>query len=245
MELSRLVERLEGVDCEQVREAISARLDGETSPVPDEALAAHVRTCAPCLSFEAQAVALHRRFRLAAAAPMPDLTDAVVAAVAGDRAIRTRLWRQWQGTRFALAAVAVVEIALTAPSLVLGHDAEAPVHVAHELGSFGLAIAVGLLVAALRPRLAAGMLPIVAIIAGLLLLTAGTDLATGRTQLGDEAPHLLQIAGFLLLLRLATVTAGPGGDEAGWSSVRGVEPRSPSGLPSPALALRERRVVGQ
>ena len=250
---------LSGVECERVREAISAELDGAVSPLAADVVVAHMQSCGPCTAFAQQAAALHRRFRLASARPVPDLTERVLAAVAADGASRRRLWRQWQGTRFTLAAVALVELAFAIPSLLLGHDVQAPQHVAHELGSFNVAVAVGLLLATLRPRLATGMLPIVAIIAGLLLLTAGTDLATNRTQLSDETPHLLQIAGFLLLLRLAIVTGGSNGDDAGWANAPRVDPQDPAestaAAPSQAWVTSaprivpgtqsERRVVGE
>jgi len=229
-----------GVRCEQIRAAISARLDGESTAAEAELVRAHVSGCGECAGFEARAEVLHRRIRVTPAPQMSDMTDRVVAAVAGDATGRQRLWRQWQLTRVALAAVAVGQLLLAAPVLLFGHDEQAPTHIAHEIGSFGFAIAIGLLLAAYRPRLAAGMLPIVGIIAGLLLLTAGSDLALGRTQLADETPHLLDVAGFLLLWRLAKVTGGPVGDESGWASAPGVEPVPPASPATPPL----RRTAG-
>jgi len=206
---------------------VSAWLDGEDVPVDDDAIAEHLARCAACAAYEVEAQRLHRQVRIAPARPLPDLTGRVMAAVAEEAVVRRRLWWQWLTTRGALAAVGLAQLVLAIPVLVLGHDEQAPAHVAHELGSFGLAIGLGLLLAAARPKLAAGMLPIVAIIAALLLLTAGSDLALGRTQLSDEVPHLLDLAGFLLLWRLVKVTAGPGGDESGWATAPGVPPDSP------------------
>jgi hypothetical protein len=99
--------------------------------------------------------------------------------------------------------VAVAQLVLTGPELLLGHDGLAPEHVAHELGAFTAALAVGLVLAAFRPRLANGMVPIVGIVAGLLVLTAWLDASLGHTRITQESPHLLEVAGFLLLLRLA------------------------------------------
>jgi predicted anti-sigma-YlaC factor YlaD len=119
--------------------------------------------------------------------------------------------------------LAVVQLALSGPVLILGHDHAAPAHVAHEVGSFDAALALGLLMAAVRPRLAAGMLPLVAAITGLLVLTAGSDVAAGRTTALAEAPHLLDVVGVLLLLRLTT--AGR------WTAlrIRGLLPPQPAG----------------
>ncbi|MBV9097206.1 MAG: zf-HC2 domain-containing protein [Frankiaceae bacterium] len=220
-----------------MRESISARLDGEAPPLDDAVVAAHVADCGDCAAFAVAAERLHRRVRVSSAQALPDLTERVTAAVANDAAIRRRLWRQWQGTRALLAVVALVEVVMAVPVLLLGHDAAAPVHVAHELGSFDLAIAIGMLLAAYRPRLASGMVPIVAIIALLLLLTAGSDVALGRTQLSDEMPHLLDVGGFLLLWRLAKVSGGSGDDDAGWAAPPGVQPEEPPG----ALAADDAR----
>lgn len=105
--------------------------------------------------------------------------------------------------RLALAVVALAQLALTVPVLFLGRDHQAPVHLAHELGSFGLALAAGFLAAASRPQRARGMLPLVAVAALALLITAIHDLAVGRTDLVDELPHLVAVVGCLLLALLA------------------------------------------
>jgi hypothetical protein len=107
--------------------------------------------------------------------------------------------------RLGLVVVAGAQLAICVPVLLLGHDRSAPVHVAHEMGSFEVAVAIGFLVAARRPGRAMGMLSLTGVAAALLVLTAALDLAAGRTDLWDEAPHLLVVAGWLLLRRLAAV----------------------------------------
>ncbi len=107
--------------------------------------------------------------------------------------------------RLGLVVVAVAQLAVCVPVLLFGHDRSAPVHVAHEMGSFEVAVAIGFLVAARRPGRAMGMLSLMGAAAGLLVLTATLDLVAGRTGLSDEAPHLLVVAGWLLLRWLATV----------------------------------------
>jgi predicted anti-sigma-YlaC factor YlaD len=205
------------VTCEQAREAISAELDGEASAGDLVALAEHLRGCAGCTEFRDRAMALHRRIRVLPAPVVRDVAGDIAARVRTDAANRRRMWWAWVLTRASLVAVGVAQVLLAAPTLLLGHDEQAPTHVAHEVGSFAVAVAVGLLLAAYRPRLSSGMLPIVGIIAGLLLLTAATDVALGRTQLAEEWPHLLDLAGFLLLWRLAKITTGPEADYSGWA----------------------------
>ena len=101
--------------------------------------------------------------------------------------------------------VACTQLALSVPMLVFGQDHSAPLHVAHEMGSFDLAVAVGFLVAVRRPGRAMGMASLVGAAACLLVLTALVDLMAGRTSLADEAPHLLVVVGWLLLRRLASI----------------------------------------
>ncbi|HEY5014390.1 MAG TPA: hypothetical protein VIK61_17030, partial [Acidimicrobiia bacterium] len=95
------------------------------------------------------------------------------------------------------------------PVLLYGRDHTAPVHVAHETGAFAMALAVGFVVAAWRPDRARGMQALVGAAVALLVVTAALDLLHGRTDMGDEAPHLLAIAGWLLLVRVAVATPAP------------------------------------
>lgn len=195
-----------GMTCEQIRESLSARMDGEADPA-DATVDDHVAGCDGCREWLAKAALLHRKVRLAPAPEVPDLTMPVMTAVAAeaaaalDRARHRRLL-----LRVALAAIAVAQLAMAGPLLLFGHDHTAPVHVAHEVGSFDAALGLGLLLAALCPRLAAGMTPLVGVITGLLLLTAASDVIGGRTDLLDEAPHLWDLVGFLVLSHLAFFT---------------------------------------
>jgi hypothetical protein len=46
----------------------------------------------------------------------------------------------------------------------------------------------------------------------LLMVTAALDLAHGRTDFGDEVPHVLAVCGWLLLGRVAAATPAPASD---------------------------------
>ena len=67
------------MDCDALREALSARLDGEDPGVDDAALDAHVAGCRACRAWAEDAAALHRLVRVRAADPVPDLTAAIRA----------------------------------------------------------------------------------------------------------------------------------------------------------------------
>lgn len=71
------------MDCVSYREAVSARLDGETAPVSAAALDRHVANCTDCAAFAAGAGELDQRVRIREAADIPDLTAAILAATGG------------------------------------------------------------------------------------------------------------------------------------------------------------------
>jgi predicted anti-sigma-YlaC factor YlaD len=207
------------VNHDDVRESISASLDGEQGTLSAAAVEDHLRTCADCRAWSASVLAAAQRSQGAAqlgtAQPPPGLTEQVLRAVSADLTAAGRTRREERLLRVGLVAVGAVQLVLAVPVLIFGHDHAAPLHVAHELGSFDAAVAIGLVAAARRPRLAAGMLPLIGAITGLLLITAGSDLAAGRTDVIDEAPHLLDLVGFLLLRRLSVGTLpGPTGPPA-------------------------------
>lgn len=198
------------MDCEGARIAISALLDSEQPGVEHRQLDQHLAQCGRCRRWREDAHEVTRRFRLepvAVPSPSRELLESTRAA--------RRRW-SWPGawglTRLALVLVAIGQIAVTVPALVFGSDHDAPIHVAHEMGAFDLALAAGFLVAAWRPSRARGMSAIVGAAAFVLVLTAVIDLAAGRTSPGDEAPHLLAVAGWLLLRRLCAFTPAPVGD---------------------------------
>jgi predicted anti-sigma-YlaC factor YlaD len=199
------------MNCGLAREAISALLDGESSPLEPAQLEAHLAGCAACRSWRERAHAVTRRARLAAAAPAPLPDSALLSAMqASDR--RRSWWRSLAAVRVALVLVALAQLAFSLPDLLSGSYRGAPIHVAHEMGALDMALAVGLLVAAWRPVRAQGMRALVGCAALLLALTALIDLLDGRTSLSDEAPHLLVVAGWLLLRRGATLAPLDAGD---------------------------------
>jgi predicted anti-sigma-YlaC factor YlaD len=181
------------MDCDRVREALSARLDDEDPGLPEQALDRHLAACAGCQSWAASAGALNRVVRIAPAEAIPDLTPEILAAARlRPQAARARL------VRWALGLVGILQLAVSVPVLVLGAGS-APVHVARELASLDLALAVGFIVAAWRPHRAWGMLPLVAVLVASLAATAGLDLAEGHASAERELLHGLDLAGLALL----------------------------------------------
>jgi len=220
------------VNCDAAREAISALLDGE-APGPElSELEEHLAGCLACQRWRERAHKLTRSVRLQPARPVPRPPTGLIEAVRNEH--RGRPWRAGRltRTRIALVILAAAQLALSVRVLVLGRGDSAPLHLAHEIGSFDVAVAVGFVVAARRPARAMGMLSLMGVAAVLLVLTAVIDLVGGRTDLLDEAPHLLVVAGWLLLRRLAAV-APPS-----WERPRSVLAL----LGSAKVVLAERRV---
>ena len=184
------------MDCDTIRVAISTQIDGEVPWLPADVLETHLAGCPACVDWQRRAHTMTRRVRLGGAFLDRDLTPGVLAAlpVARDRT-RLRLAR-----RGLLIALALAQFAIAAPMLFLGHDREAGVHAAHELGSFNLALAIAFAVGAIRPRLSAGLAWPCAIAAGGLVTTAVIDLISGQAIGADEAQHLVALAGAALLV---------------------------------------------
>ncbi|MEV6825878.1 hypothetical protein [Amycolatopsis sp. NPDC051102] len=173
--------------CEDCREALSARLDGEAEPVsPDE----HLASCVACQEWFAGAERLRRAMLLRPAPPVPDLTAAILERTPAPSG------EGW-GLRIALTVVAIAQLGLAFAEL-LG-TAHSGVHLGHESGAWNLAVGVGLLTAALRPKTAGGQLPLLTGFVAVLLLWSASDLAAGQVTLSRLATHLLVVLGLALL----------------------------------------------
>ena len=101
--------------------------------------------------------------------------------------------------RTADAPAFVVELAFALPALIFGDSTGAASHIARHIGSFDVAIAAGLLYAALRPERATALMPVALVLTACVLTTATFDLTDGSTSSGLEAHHLIDLVGFALL----------------------------------------------
>lgn len=185
------------MDCERTRIEISARLDGEASSAPSEAVATHLSACAACRAYELRATALHRQVRVAPAPEVPDLTARILGAIGA--AEPTPAPSHLDAWRLGLAFIGVVQIGLGVPALLFGADAGLPVHTARHLGSFAIALAVGFLFAAWRPSRVAGLFPVAAALVACLVFTSIVDIASGRAAPGGELGHVTELLGLALL----------------------------------------------
>ena len=183
--------------CERWQDAISARADGEDPGIDERLVDAHLARCAACSTFAAAIEGSRRRLVVRPAVEMPDLSRRMAKTAALlDRA------GKWSMVRALLIVVAIEIVVTSVPALVLG-DGETNVHDARHLGAFSVAYAVALLVAAVRPARARTVLPVAAVLAGALLVTAVVDLANGTVPLVNEASHLPELISVVLIWLLA------------------------------------------
>ncbi|MGH3850899.1 MAG: zf-HC2 domain-containing protein, partial [Pseudonocardiaceae bacterium] len=189
------------MNCEPFRESLSARIDGEASDLSNDLIDDHLATCAACRQWATSVEDVALASRLGPAHPIPDLTDRILANLPQTKPAAVDRWSL--PVRWALGAVAVAQIVLTLLPLLFGAHRGTTVHVSHELGTWNIALAVGMLFVAVRPARAWGMLPLVAILVGFLLVISGVDIILGNAMHGRETFHALELAGLSLLRVLA------------------------------------------
>lgn len=186
------------MSCARWQEAVSARIDGEDPGIEPRLLEAHLSSCSECRRFEALLRGGVGGVSLQPAPTMPDLSRPMAKLnAAADRAA------SWSIVRIMLAVVALDVVCFAVRDLMIASDGDAGVHATRHLGAFSIAYGVGLLVVVVRPARARTMLPVAAVLAGALLVTAVIDLVSGRVPLLGEATHLPELISVLLIWMLA------------------------------------------
>lgn len=200
--------------CEDIRTALSARLDGEEPGLPGDHLDGHLSACADCQAWQDGVRKLRREVR--SGARPPDLTDSIMQAVAADPLVvvqlaRLRAAREAHGRRqilrVAVSAAAVVQLALALPALFGAFTGTSGMglHASREMASFDVAVAVGFLLAAYRPRRAMTYVPVALVLAACLAGTSLIDIIRGVTGVGHEIGHLVAMAQAGLLWALGRI----------------------------------------
>jgi predicted anti-sigma-YlaC factor YlaD len=187
--------------CSTFRDVLSARLDGEEVGFAVHELDAHLAGCADCQAW-AQAVDVLSRAVARAPREQVRLDPAVLASLTAPHGpVRTGLLAtsEW---RIVLGLLAVAQLVVSWPGLILD-DGHASVHLAHELTACDMGLAVGFLVAALRPARAWGMLPLAAVLVACMVVTSVADTLSGHALLGRELVHVLELAGLGVVWVLA------------------------------------------
>lgn len=198
-------------DCDRVREAASAHLDAEPTNLPAAAREDHLRRCAGCARWVAQATEVSRTVRLTPV-DVPDLTEVLLRQV-----VRPTMRRRRRRAllRLALAAVGLVQMVIAVPD-VFGDSVGMvmSMHAAHESAAWNAALGAAFLATAGRPRRAFGLLPALGAFVGILTLLSARDLAAGSVYLSRLSTHLSCVLGLLLVLALSRSEADDARDPA-------------------------------
>lgn len=202
---------------EEIRDALSARIDGESPLLDDAIVDAHLAQCPTCREYFSQALALGRQLHLAddhRELTPPDLSDVILAGVDDP-------WRKMAQRR--IVTLTIGRVALVAMALLWVAWAVQAVAVGVEIGAgsgaepgvtdgavrFGVATALGL--CAWRPAQVPGVLLIVGT---MFTFTAGFALRDALLGAGDLGPGVVVIP---LITAIALVWT--------WVADRGVEVR--------------------
>jgi predicted anti-sigma-YlaC factor YlaD len=200
------------VDCLTCREALSARIDGEAEPAPAAETDAHLETCASCRAWEARAFAVTRTLRVREEPAAPDLADAILEMATPP--VNTRGW--WP--RIALIGVAAAQVGLAISQIVgAGTTAQhvehgdVPVagHLFNESTAWNLALGIGLLWAAFRSRVTAGLIPVVGAFLAVLTVYSAYDVITGAASVSRVVSHGVLLLGLALMIVISRWYSDP------------------------------------
>ena len=188
--------------CTEWIDDVSALIDGEQTDRTAAVIEAHIASCDRCASMVDQSAA-SRRSRLGLA---PSPLDHAAAVHLADSVVRGSEQRGRRDASFVLlgllAVVSIQILVFSVISLVGSVDGGA-IHDARHVGSFGIAYAAGLLTVVHRPARARAMLPVAAVLALALGITAVIDVIERHVPLIDEGAHLPQLISVGLVWAIA------------------------------------------
>jgi predicted anti-sigma-YlaC factor YlaD len=187
------------VRCDRFREAVSARLDGEPLGTSASGLDDHLASCPDCAGW-AEAAARATRMTRLDVRPVPDLTDQIASRIALPA---RRVLRRRHLLRIALLLAGLAQLVIALPALTGDSIGMAmPAHGAHEAAAWSLGMGVAFVAAALVPRRAAGLIPLMGTFLVVLGALSARDYASGAVSADRLATHLAALAGLILLVAL-------------------------------------------
>jgi predicted anti-sigma-YlaC factor YlaD len=195
-----------GMRCEQCREALSARLDGEDTPDERAESEAHLTECVDCQGWWDAAADITRLVRTSPVEPTPAVPDTVLAAAPGP--LRARLaagMRVLLGVlgslQLALGVVQVTGSTTVTAYLHAGHPDSAG-HLWHESAAWNIAVGTAFLWIASRHGRPIGAVPILTAFVGMLVLLSASDVIAGRVDTARLLSHGFVLTGYLVILAL-------------------------------------------
>lgn len=207
-ELTGVIGRLPGMRCDQSHELLSAELDGELEPDERAGLESHLAGCGACRAHAAELSRLHRALRVTVARPAPDLTAAILAAhdgrtrapaESGVQRRRGRATLRWrEDLRWVLGVLGGLQVAVAAPG-VLWPATEHLGHTGSHSAGWDLAFGLGLVVVAMQPWRARGMLPLATAVTVVMVGTVVGDAVSGRAEPMPQLSHVIEVVSLALL----------------------------------------------
>lgn len=193
------------VDCEEYREALSARLDNEEGPEDArQPVDLHLEYCIECALWYDDAALITRRTRTTAAVTWPDVTDAVLAKAPADAADIPGRLRAGMGVIGALLGVSGL--------LALAAHGAGEVWAGYDTAAWNLGLAAGFGAVAARRVQPAGLVPLLATFVAVLSFGHVSDLLAGHASAGGVVTHALAALGLVLVVllgRMPPMRRGP------------------------------------
>jgi predicted anti-sigma-YlaC factor YlaD len=221
--------------CEQCREALSARLDGEEPPEHRAALDAHLQECAECRRWLDAATHLTRLARMSVVTTVPEIGDAVLAALPEPALPEPAVPRRARLAGALWVALAIVGgsqlflglVQMTTSLPVTHLHGTGPAANSHHLwtesAAWNMAIGAGFLWTAARRVSATALIPVLTAFVALLTLLTANDLWSGRVEPQHLLSHGFVIVGYVLLVVLTRSSlrgSPPSGQDRGPSRWR-------------------------
>lgn len=199
-----------GVECDECREILSARLDGEDGPGEAAAADVHLATCDACVQWWEAAARVTRLARLQAVPdPGPVLDrlspERLAAAAPGAGPRRLAVGLRWLlgllGAGQFLLGIAQVSQVAGAGHVHLG--GLSPAHLWHESAAWNIAIGAGFAWIALRRTPPSALLPLLTAFVVMLVLLSANDVRAGTVDGARLVSHALVAAGYLVVVVLS------------------------------------------
>jgi RNA polymerase sigma-70 factor (ECF subfamily) len=208
-----------GMRCDVVREALSARLDGERPEVLAQQVDAHLESCRGCRTWLIGAAAQTRRFASIEPGDGPDLVDRIMASIDDDSAARHGWMRAVRSryARWGLIAVGAFQVGIAAAQIggiSFGmvshhmHGAMSGEHLLHESTAWLLALGVAMIAAGIWPVMAIGVAAISGAYSLALMGYVAADALDGQVTATRVASHVPLLLGLVFAVLVARDRTG-------------------------------------
>ncbi|GLH96916.1 membrane protein [Phytohabitans aurantiacus] len=231
--------------CDDFRESLSARLDGEDDPAERPATDAHLASCLDCATWFEAAAQVTRLTRTSAVPDDIDLTSTILANIPTPAA-RPRGRRLVAVLRVLLGALGVAQFLLGAAQ-ISGFAAAAHLHSVtgepaghlwHESAAWNVAVGAGFAWIAWRRTRPTGIVPTLTAFVAVLTLLTVNDLISGRVDVARVLSHSIIVAGYAIILYLSRRGAAPSEPPASGSRWRATFEPEPASEPAAPPRLR-------